>query len=155
MFRNFKFVDDLKSGNVLGSSIISSPNANVNDKNTNNNNDIKDDSSSAQKGLIYLDNPKAYSLLIESVGSFHQYFAYNSRGFDVQINQAFCGLATAATVLNSLRSVITVPEDPMHSPHHYATQNDLINACVSAGSTPSSESVLSPPYGTALSQVNI
>lgn len=155
LFRNFKFVDDLKSGNMLGSSIVSSSNANVNDKNTNNNNDIKDDSSSAQEGLIYLDNPKAYSLLIESVGSFHQYFAYNSRGFDVQINQAFCGLATAATVLNSLRSVITVPEDPMYSPYHYATQNDLINTCVSAGSIPSSESVLSPPYGITLSQVNI
>ena len=72
------------------------------------------------------------------------------------INGGYVTLDSSAKIITETnKSVITVPGDPTHSPFHCATQNDLINTCVSAGSTPSSESVLSPPYGVTLSQVNV
>ena len=81
---------------------------------------------------------------------------HNTNGNVCIINGGYVALDSSTKIITETNeSVTTVPEDPMCSPCHCATQNDLINACVSAGSTLSSESVLSPPYGITLSQVNV
>jgi hypothetical protein len=60
------------------------------------------------------------------------FFAMQS-GFDAQINQAYCGVASSAALLNSLRSSavnLTLPVDPRYKPYNYATQTDLLdNKC--------------------------
>ena len=85
------------------------------------------------------------------------YFLINSGGFDAQINQAYCGPATVATMLNSLKYArrfresnnnnnnnnnndggfinggwsFDLPVDPKYNPYPYATQQDVLSGeCV-------------------------
>ena len=67
---------------------------------------------------------------MHSTVSLQEYFEF-SLGFDVQINQAFCGMATTASALNSLNSIATLPQNPAYKPYPYATQDVLVNDCVS------------------------
>jgi len=84
------------------------------------------------------------------------------RGFDAQSNQAYCGLASTATLLNSLLDTVTPPHDPVYELYAYATQyglrfdacvNDVIPYSDSAPSDQMYDAVMLPPYGTTLRQI--
>ena len=131
---------------------------------------------------VYMNHLEAYELLLDddkksggllgspaSLGPFAtHYFLYNS-GIDVQVNQAYCAVASAAAVLNSLRFMhprsevgVDIPTDSTYSPYSYATQMDLFGPCTtknvvsSAGATSfegwGSDSIMSFPYGLSLEQ---
>ena len=115
-----------------------------------------------QTPLLYLNNTQAYNMLLNGISWFdysQDFFAYQ-RGFDVQINQGYCAVATAAAVLNSLQdgsSPTEVPViDPHYDPYPYATQKSLLaNACVKSNvveETRDFDGVLSPPGGLNLAQ---
>jgi hypothetical protein len=82
--------------------------------------------------LLYLNSSTAYSLLMNGYGWYDysaDFFALQS-GFDVQINQAYCGVASSAALLNSLRSSavnLAIPVDPRYKPYQYATQTTLLD----------------------------
>ncbi|KAL7464920.1 hypothetical protein ACHAXS_005248 [Conticribra weissflogii] len=108
--------------------------------------------------LLYHAHPSAFSLLYyppssssssSSSTSFlseysADYFLLNSGGFDAQINQAYCAVASIAAVLNSLKygrryrdgDDITnwsfdLPVDDRYAPYAYATQADILTGdCV-------------------------
>ena len=132
---------------------------------------------------VYMNHIEAYELLLDddkksggllgspaSLGPFAtHYFLYNS-GIDVQVNQAYCAVASAAAVLNSLRFMhprsevgVDIPTDSTYAPYSYATQMDLFGPCTtknvvsSAGATSfkgwGSDSVMSFPYGLSLEQM--
>lgn len=127
-------------------------------------------------GLLYLNQTLALDLLRYSpapspaAATPLQAYLSLSRGFDAQRNQAYCGLASAATVLNSLLFPVmasppptTLPNlnvsvdlDPTYSPYVYATQADILGSC-DVGSwvhrDSDYDSVLTPPYGLTLRQV--
>jgi hypothetical protein len=131
---------------------------------------------------VYMNHIEAYELLLDddkksggllgspvSLGPFStHYFLYNS-GIDVQVNQAYCAVASAAAVLNSLRFMhprsevgVDIPTDSTYAPFSYATQMDLFGPCTtekvvsSAGASSfegwGSDSVMSFPYGLTLEQ---
>jgi hypothetical protein len=93
--------------------------------------DLDDDE--MKQPLMYLNSSRAYHLLMNGYGWFEysaDFFALQS-GFDAQINQAYCGVASAAALLNSLRSSavnLTLPIDSIYSPYPYATQKDLLES---------------------------
>ena len=130
----------------------------------------------------YMNHLSAYELLLDddkrsggllgspaSLGPFAMhYFLYNS-GIDVQVNQAYCAVASAAAVLNSLRFMhprsevgVDIPTDSAYAPYSYATQMDLFGPCTtqnvvsSAGATSfegwGSDAIMSFPYGLSLQQ---
>lgn len=81
--------------------------------------------------LLYLNNTDAYSLLMNGFHWFdnsHDYFLLQ-QGLDAQINQAYCPIASAVAILNSLRPNLTLPVDPSYDPYPYATQDNLFNNC--------------------------
>ena len=84
--------------------------------------------------LLYLNDTRSYALLTNGVGKWldysQDYFMYQ-QGWDAQINQAYCAVATSAALLNSLRGEIgmRLPLDPIYDPHPYATQTSLFNNC--------------------------
>ena len=109
------------------------------------------------------------------------YFLINSGGFDAQINQAYCAVATVATILNSLKYAkrfrdggdlsgwsFDLPIDPRYDPYPYATQQDILtgdcvwNTVIEHGDGSGSESgdvrsgnvdgIFKPPYGLSLEQ---
>ncbi|GKY97109.1 hypothetical protein MPSEU_000669300 [Mayamaea pseudoterrestris] len=110
--------------------------------------------------LLYLNNSVAYSLLTSNFGWMdrsHDFFAYQ-RGWDVQENQGFCGVASAVAVLNSLASNnIQLPLDPIYSPHPYATQQSILNnSCVNHHVVRYNDEfngIFSMPGGLTLTQV--
>ena len=123
--------------------------------------------------LAYLNRPDAYALLMDSttaITSISEYstdfFLINS-GLDAQLNQAYCGVATAVAILNSLRFIklaegddgVDIPTDPVYDPYAYATQADIFNACTKAnvisntGGGPGIDGILTPPYGLNMEQV--
>lgn len=84
--------------------------------------------------LVYLNTTRAYQLVMSYYGWFDQssdFFLYQ-QGWDAQINQGYCGVASAAALMNSVRgSGIELPIDPIYAPHPYATQHSLLdNDCV-------------------------
>ena len=91
------------------------------------------DTAKVGKQLLYLNSSYAYSLLMNG---YHWYdysndFFMLQAGWDVQMNQAYCGVASAAAVMNSWRpSLSSVPVDPVYDPYQYATQENLFNDCV-------------------------
>ena len=140
------------------------------------------DPSATARPNVYMNHIEAYELLLDddkksggllgspaSLGPFAtHYFFYNS-GLDVQINQAYCAVASAAAVLNSLRFMhprsevgVDIPTDSTYAPYSYATQMDLFGPCTSkhvvssAGATSfegwGSDSIMSFPYGLSLEQ---
>jgi len=82
--------------------------------------------------LLYFNTTRAYQLVMsnQQYGWFDfsvDFFRYQ-RGWDAQQNQAYCGVASAAAVLNSLLDQDDLPVDPAYDPHPYATQTSLLLA---------------------------
>jgi hypothetical protein len=89
------------------------------------------ESKDSSQELIYFNHSKAFSLLKTHGESTALDFYYYQQGWEAQINQAYCGVATSAAFLNSLRGTIELPQDPVYDPFPWATQNQLIlNECV-------------------------
>lgn len=96
-----------------------------------------------EEPLLYLNSSRAYSLLRNAQYGWYEassdFFEYQT-GWDVQINQAYCGVAAAVAVWNSIRSsvvgandagAVEAAMDPSYEPYVYATQSSLIhNKCV-------------------------
>lgn len=84
-------------------------------------------------GLLYLNNTRAVRLVKhDSYNAASDFFLYQ-QGWEAQINQAYCALATSAAVLNSMRGKIELPQDPLYVPFPWATQMTLVtNDCVQA-----------------------
>lgn len=84
---------------------------------------VQSDSTPAK--VTYLNTSFAYSLLSDRSG----YFDFSNDFFSVrpeaQINQAYCGIASAAAVLNSFH----IGSDPTYQPYAYTTQKDLLAHC--------------------------
>ena len=109
------------------------------------------DEDSLSQELIYLDDPNAYSLLMNNTESLHQYFLYNL-GFDTQITQVFCRMATTASVLNSIQSIVTLLHGPAYDSYPHTAQHALIDDCVSKIFISLRDSLLQVACGIALSQ---
>ena len=70
-------------------------------------------------------------MLQSSKSSLVQDFYNYQQGWEAQINQAYCGVASSMAVLNSLRGKITLPQDSAYVPFPWATQRTVIqNECV-------------------------
>ena len=86
-----------------------------------------------RRPLLYLNSTRAYQLIMNYYGWFDQssdFFMYQ-QGWDAQINQGYCAVASSAALLNSLRPHVELPIDPLYDPYPYATQPDLLdNQCV-------------------------
>lgn len=136
--------------------------------------------------LLYNAHQSAFGLLYDSSKSSNNYlsefsldyFLLNSGGFDAQINQAYCAVATVAAVLNSLKYAkrfrdvgdlsgwsFDLPIDPRYDPYPYATQQDILagdcvwNTVVEHGDGTDSDEhggnvdgIFKPPYGLSLEQ---
>jgi hypothetical protein len=85
-----------------------------------------------------VDIPEAYSInkkqqsriAVPLASTANDFFAYQ-QGWEAQLNQAYCGVASSTAVLNSLRGKITLPQDQVYEPFPWATQRDvLFNECV-------------------------
>jgi Phytochelatin synthase len=81
--------------------------------------------------LLYLNNTRAVRLVRhDSYNAASDFFLYQ-QGWEAQINQAYCAIATSAAVLNSYRGKIELPQDPLYEPFPWATQMTLVtNQCV-------------------------
>lgn len=130
----------------------------------------------APRPLIYLNRIEAYELLLDSsmssISSISQHssdFFLLSSGLDVQMNQAYCGVATAVAVINSLRFLkgsspgsggVNIPVDPLYEPYAYATQVDVFDECTQkhviahTGGGPGVDDILTPPYGLSMDQIS-
>jgi len=112
--------------------------------------------------LLYLRNEVSYNLLydhtIRSISQYSSDYFLLTAGWDAQINQAYCGPASVAALLNSLRfggafgpvgaggsvsgvspssfsnpnPAVALPVDAAYSPYKYATQRDLFGSCTSS-----------------------
>ena len=92
------------------------------------------------------------------VGS-NDVFLMFSSGLDAQINQAYCGVAAAVGILNSLRFIkstdsdsgVDIPTDPVYKPYPYATQEDVFDVCTEqtvishTGGGQGIDGILTPP----------
>ncbi|GAX12778.1 hypothetical protein FisN_15Hh257 [Fistulifera solaris] len=112
----------------------------------------------ADQPLLYMNSSQAYSMLMNGYGWYDyssDFFLYQS-GWDAQINQAYCAVASSAAVLNSLRAQLTLPIDAMYDPHPYATQSILLSAdCVNRKVVRYNDTfngILQFPGGLSLSQ---
>ena len=87
-------------------------------------------------GLLYDYTKSANGYLSEYA---LDYFLMNSGGFDAQVNQAYCAVASVSTILNSLKYSkrfrdgddptawsFDLPTDPRYDPYPYATQQDVL-----------------------------
>lgn len=116
-------------------------------------------------GLLYdASNPSNYFVSEYSV----DYFLLNSGGFDAQINQAYCSVASVATLLNSLKfakrfeGTLDLPIDLRYDPYPYATQQDILDGdCVyntvietkwNIAGEENVDGIFIPPYGLSLEQ---
>ena len=82
--------------------------------------------------LLYLNHTHAFDQLkTDGVDSSSLDFFYYQNGWEAQINQAYCAVASSAAVLNSLRGKIKLPQDEVYIPFQWATQTQLmLNECV-------------------------
>lgn len=135
-------------------------------------------SASTTPHLLYHAHQSAFGLLYDSSKSSNNYlseysldyFLLNSGGFDAQINQAYCAVATVAAILNSLKYAkrfreggdlsewsFNLPIDPHYDPYPYATQEDiLMGDCVWNSVIHYRDGVngiFTPPYGLTMEQV--
>ncbi len=134
--------------------------------------------------ILYHATSTAFGLLYDSTKSASgylseyslDYFLINSGGFDAQINQAYCAVASVATILNSLKYSkrfrdgddpaawsFDLPTDPRYDPYPYATQEDVLAGdCVwdnvvevrrgGTGGSGDVDGIFKPPYGLGLEQ---
>jgi len=128
---------------------------------------------SAPRQLVYLNRPDAYELLLDSltmsstISRYSNDFFLISSGLDTQINQAYCGTATAVAILNSLRYLrsvnvddgVDIPIDEVYSPYPYATQTDIFDNCTETtvvshtGGGVGVDGILTPPFGLNMGQI--
>ena len=110
--------------------------------------------------LQYLNSTYAYSLLTNGVGKWfdysQDYFRYQ-QGWDTQINQAYCAVATSVALLNSLREEegISLPQDPTYDPHPFATQASVFNGCTEKNvivNNGTYDGIVQSPGGLSMSQ---
>ncbi|KAG7351013.1 phytochelatin synthase [Nitzschia inconspicua] len=81
--------------------------------------------------LLYLNNTRAVRLVRHDSYNAASHFFFYQQGWEAQINQAYCAIATSAAVLNSLRGKIELPQDPLYEPFPWATQMAIVtNDCV-------------------------
>ncbi|KAL7581745.1 hypothetical protein ACA910_022282 [Epithemia clementina (nom. ined.)] len=110
--------------------------------------------------LFYLNNTPAFGMLMNGYGWFDYSidFYHLQRGWDAQINQAYCGVASSAAVLNSLQGLIELPIDPRYDPYPYATQNGILetnSVCINEHVVRYNETfngIRQPPGGLSLEQ---
>ncbi|KAL7485343.1 hypothetical protein ACHAW6_010940 [Cyclotella cf. meneghiniana] len=124
--------------------------------------------------VLYHANEAAFSLLYDASNPKNyylneyalDYFLLTSGGFDAQINQAYCAVASVAALLNSLKYAkrfregnaagwtFDLPVDALYEPYPYATQPDILRGdCVSRNVTENpADDILRPPYGLNLRQ---
>jgi len=92
------------------------------------------DSEDSRDDLVYLNHTRAFQRLVvesQKTESSSFDFYYYQQGWDAQINQAYCAVASSMAVLNSLRGELTLPQDPLYIPFPWATQSALMeNDCV-------------------------
>ena len=80
------------------------------------------------KDLKYLNHSVAFDMLKKSTSA--DDFYYYQQGWEAQITQTYCAVASSAAVLNSLEGRIFLPQDEIYLPYHWATQHDLLlNKC--------------------------
>eukprot|EP00578_Thalassiosira_sp_NH16_P025318 CAMPEP_0181092460 /NCGR_PEP_ID=MMETSP1071-20121207/8930_1 /TAXON_ID=35127 /ORGANISM="Thalassiosira sp., Strain NH16" /LENGTH=376 /DNA_ID=CAMNT_0023174641 /DNA_START=361 /DNA_END=1491 /DNA_ORIENTATION=+ len=161
-------VKDL-AASILGTTLASSPSA-----------------TPSGPHLLYHAHQSSFGLLYESSKSSNyylseyslDYFLINSGGFDAQVNQAYCSVATVATILNSLKYAkrfrdgedlsgwsFDLPIDPRYDPYPYATQQDILegdcvwNTVIEHGDGTGKvekgsrfNGIFTPPYGLSLEQ---
>ena len=107
---------------------------------------------------LFLNDTDAYMFLLDPNGGFEysgHYFLLQ-QGFEAQVNQAYCGVATATTVLNSFRNEIDLPVDYEYDPYPYATQQDIFEDCVTnkvVYYTDEFDGILAAPYGLGMGQI--
>ena len=77
--------------------------------------------------LMYLNTSHAFRLLRHDSFDSAAHFFHYQQGWEAQINQAYCAVATSAAVLNSYRGIIQLPTDPAYEPYPWATQNTIVN----------------------------
>ena len=81
--------------------------------------------------MVYLNRSEAFDLLKSDDMSSSDDFFYFQQGWEVQINQAYCTVASIAAVMNSLRGQISLPYDQTYNPYPWATQLEIMrNKCV-------------------------
>ena len=134
--------------------------------------------SNSKAHILYLASEAAFSLLYDSSNTKNyylseyalDYFLLSSGGFDAQINQAYCAVASVAALLNSLKYAkrfrdgntwtFDLPVDKVYDPYPYATQMDILQGdCVEStvvGHVGSDSNIVygifKPPYGLNLEQ---
>jgi hypothetical protein len=80
--------------------------------------------------LKYLNHSVAFDMLKSDKKSTADDFYYYQQGWEAQITQSYCPIASSAAVLNSLRGHIVLPQDEIYIPYPWATQHDLLlNKC--------------------------
>ena len=109
------------------------------------------------ESLAYFNTTAAFALLVSGYGwydSSRDFFAYQ-QGLDVQENEAYCAVATAAAVINSFRGRLDLPIDSHYNPYQYATEDSLFNECTDENVTVHNETfdgLMEAPGGLNLDQ---
>ena len=115
-----------------------------------------DDNDEEEPKLLYFNSSQAFDMILSPVGhdghdtpskkrksqsgshddrspllSTSVDFFYYQQGWEAQMNQAYCGVASSVAVMNSLRGFITLPQDKIYDPFPWATQRQILsNDCV-------------------------
>lgn len=107
---------------------------------------------------LFLNDTTSFAFLLDSNGGFEysgDYFLLQ-QGFEAQMNQAYCGVASVTTVLNSFRNQVTLPVDYEYDPYPYATQEDVFDECVNQNVVlhdDDFDGIFAFPYGLGMGQV--
>jgi hypothetical protein len=80
------------------------------------------------KDLKYFNHTLAFDMLKFDRKSTADDFYYYQQGWEAQITQSYCPVASSAAVLNSLRGRIVLPQDDIYIPYPWATQHDLLDS---------------------------
>jgi len=83
--------------------------------------------SSSGGNLLYFNETSAFAKLDPMQADFFHY----QNGWEAQITQALCAIATTAAALNSLRDVgpqFELPMDPTYKPYPFATQANILGS---------------------------
>jgi len=121
----------------------------------------------ASRQPLYLNRADAYGLLLSStplgsstISPYSNDFFQISSGLDVQLNQDYCGAATAVAILNSLRYLrndgVEIPVDSDYAPYSYATQSDIFGKCTEKNvihHLNGIDGITTPPHGLNIEQV--
>lgn len=109
---------------------------------------------------LFLNDTTSFGFLLDANGGFKysgDYFLLQ-QGFEAQVNQAYCGVATVTTVLNSFRSQLpNLPVDYEYDPYAYATQDDVLDDCATKHVILHDEDfdgIFAFPYGLGMSQMS-